>query len=185
MSLLTFCTLTVVRDMSKTAELIFRLLSEYYSLTGKRLTLSTIESATGGRISDELTNLSGISDFYQGSIIAYSNEIKTGLVGVSKETIDSYGAVSRQTAMEMAESGRATLKTDVCVSVTGIAGPSGATPQKPVGLFFIGLSADRFIRTQRHQFKGSREENKQMATEAALTMLSDYISRRIDRLKPN
>jgi len=171
--------------MSKTADLVFQLLSQYYSLTEKRLTISTIESATGGRISDQLTDLSGISDFFQGSIISYSNEIKTGLVGVNKQTIESYGAVSRQTAREMAESGRATLKTDICVSVTGIAGPSGATPQKPVGLFFLGLSADRFIRTQQHQFKGSREENKQFATEAALILFSDYISQRIEQLKPN
>ncbi len=158
--------------MSKTAERVHQLLGQYYSLTGKRLTIATVESATGGRISDELTDLPGISDFFQGSIVSYSNDIKTRIVGVNKNTLESYGAVSRQTAIEMAESGRATLGTDICVSTTGIAGPSGATPQKPVGLFFICLAADRFINTQRYRFNGSRKENKQMATEAALTLLS-------------
>jgi len=174
-----------INTMNETADTIFHSLKKYLSLTGRRLTVAAIESATGGKISDRLTNLPGISDFFTGSIVSYSNDSKTGIVGVNKQTIQSTGAVSRQTAIEMAECGRVKLKADICVSVTGIAGPSGGTAQKPVGLFFLGLSADRFIRTQKLLLTGSRDENKQAATEAALIMISDYILGRISLLQQN
>jgi nicotinamide-nucleotide amidase len=103
--------------------------------------------------------------------------VKTALLGVKKKTIDNHGAVSEQTALEMAEGGKKLLEVDVCVSDTGIAGPSGASPEKPVGLFFLGLTARDESLTQKHVFLGNRRENKRDAAEAALDMLKQYLVR--------
>jgi PncC family amidohydrolase len=156
------------------------LIREYHAKTGKMLTIGTIESATGGRVADRITNVAGSSDYFKGSVIAYSNEIKTALLGVKNETLDTYGAVSRQAALEMARGGRRLLDVDICVSDTGIAGPSGATPEKPVGLFYIGLAARDASLSQKYAFSGNREENKRDATEAALKMLKRYLLRRLN-----
>ncbi|GAI70417.1 unnamed protein product, partial [marine sediment metagenome] len=109
-------------------------------LRQKGLTLGIVESATGGLISHLITDIPGSSDYYKGSVTAYSNEVKIKVVGVKADTINKYGAVSYQVAEEMAQGGRKILATDICLADTGIAGPSGATPGKPVGLFYIGLS---------------------------------------------
>ncbi len=154
---------------------IAQLLREYHAKSGKLLTIGTVESATGGRIGDKITNVPGSSDYYKGSIVAYSNETKASIIGVKKQTLKKYGAVSPQTAIEMAEGGRKLIKVDVCVSDTGIAGPTGATPGKPVGLFYLGLSATDASLTKEYHFHGSREENKQQATEMALTLLKEYL----------
>ena len=124
--------------MAKLEAEIGRLIREYQAKTGKWLTIGTVESATGGRIADRITNVPGSSDYFKGSVVAYSNEAKIALLGVKKATIDNYGAVSEQTALEMAQGGRKLLDVDICVSDTGIAGPSGATPEKPVGLVLPG-----------------------------------------------
>jgi len=153
---------------------IAQLLREYQAKTGKLLTIGTVESATGGRISDKITNVPGSSDYYKGSIVSYSNEAKTEILGVKKQTLKKHGAVSPQTAIEMAESGRKLLKVDICISDTGIAGPTGAAPGKPVGLFYLGLSAKDTTLTQEHHFPGNREQNKQKAAEAALSLLKEY-----------
>ncbi len=97
-------------------------------LRQRGLTLGVVESATGGLISHRLTNVPGSSDYYKGSVTAYSNEAKVKVVGVKAETIDQYGAVSSQVAEEMADGGRKVLGVDICLADTGIAGPSGATP---------------------------------------------------------
>lgn len=144
-------------------------------LRKNKLTLGVVESATGGLISHRITNIPGSSDYYKGSVTTYSSEIKVKVVGVKEETIREYGAVSSQTAEEMAEGGRSLLAVDLCLSDTGIAGPSGATLGKPVGLFYIGLSSERGNRSQRHLFTGNREENKQSAAEAALALLKGYL----------
>jgi PncC family amidohydrolase len=156
-----------------------RLLREYQAKTGKSLTIGAVESATGGRIADRITNAPGSSDYFKGSVVAYSNEVKIALLGVKKATIERYGAVSEQTAREMAQGGRKVLNVDICVSDTGIAGPSGATPEKPVGLFYLGLAAIDESFSQKHVFPGNREENKRDAAEAALNMLKQYLLRRI------
>ena len=161
--------------MAELADKIAQLLREYQAKTGKLMTIGTVESATGGRIGDKITNIPGSSDYYKGSIVAYSNEVKTGIVGVEEETIESYGAVSPMTAIEMAEGGRKLLKVDICISDTGIAGPTGATPGKPVGLFYIGLSAEDATLSVEHRFRGSREKNKQKATEMALSLLIEHL----------
>jgi len=161
--------------MAELADKIAQLLREYQAKTGKLMTIGTVESATGGRIGDKITNVPGSSDYYKGSIVAYSNEVKTGIVGVEEETIESYGAVSPMTAIEMAESGRKLLKVDICISDTGIAGPAGATPGKPVGLFYIGLSAEDTTLSVERRFRGSREKNKQKVTEMALSLLIEHL----------
>jgi PncC family amidohydrolase len=158
---------------------IARLVREYQAKTGKSLTLGTVESATGGRIADRITNVAGSSDYFKGSIVSYSNEVKIALIGVKKATIENYGAVSEQTALEMAQGGRKLLNVDICVSDTGIADPSGGAPEKPVGLFYLGLAAIDKSLSQKHVFPGNREENKRDAAEAALNMLKQYLLRRI------
>jgi len=157
---------------------IARLIREYQAKTGKSLTIGAVESATGGRIADRITNVPGSSDYFKGSVVAYSNEIKIALLGVRKATIENYGAVSEQTALEMAQGGRKLLDVDICVSDTGIAGPSGATPEKPLGLFYLGLATKDESLSQKHVFPGNREKNKRDAAEAALNMLKQYLLRR-------
>ena len=159
---------------------IARLTREYQAKTGKLLTIGTVESATGGRIANRITNVPGSSDYFKGSVVAYSNEVKIALVGVKRKTIENYGAVSEQTALEMAQGGKKLLDVDICVSDTGIAGPSGGTAEEPVGLFYLGLAAGDESLSQKHIFPGNREENKRDAAEAALDMLKQYLVQCID-----
>ncbi len=98
------------------------------------------------------------------------------MVGVKQETIDRYGAVSARVAEEMAEGGKKLLAVDICISDTGIAGPGGATPEKPVGLFYLGLSHQGGTYSRQHNFTGSREQNKRDAAEAALRWLKEFLS---------
>ncbi len=144
-------------------------------LRQKGLTLGVVESGTGGLLSHLLTNVPGSSDYYKGSVTAYSNEIKIKVVGVKEETINKYGAVSHQVAEEMAQGGKGVLSADICLTDTGIAGPTGATPEKPVGLFYIGLSHQSGTYSQKHNFSGNREQNKRSAAEAALRWLKEYL----------
>ena len=144
-------------------------------LCRKGLTLGLVESATGGLISHLITGVSGSSDYYKGSITAYSNQAKISLVGVAKETIAGYGVVSPQVAEEMAQGGRRVLGADICLSDTGIAGPGGATRGKPVGLFYIGLSHKSGTCSRKHIFKGERAQNRQDAAEVALSWLREYL----------
>jgi len=156
---------------------IARLIREYQAKTGKLLTIGTVESATGGRTADRITDVPGSSDYFKGSVVAYSNEVKIALLGVKKATIKNYGVVSEQTALEMAQGGRKLLDVDICVSDTGIAGPSGDTPKKPVGLFYLGLAARDESLSQKHVFQGNREGNKRDAAEAVLNMLKQHLLR--------
>ncbi len=144
-------------------------------LRQKGLTLGVVESATGGLISHLVTNAPGSSDYYKGSVTAYSNEVKIKIVGVKEDTISKYGVVSYQVAEEMAQGGRRILTADICLADTGIAGPSGATPGKPLGLFYIGLSHQAGTYSQKHNFQGNREQNKRSTAEAALGWLKEYL----------
>jgi nicotinamide-nucleotide amidase len=155
--------------MSTTAEEIGTLLRQ------KSLSLGTVESATGGLIAHLITNVPGSSDYFRGSVVAYANEIKIKIVGVSAESIRLHGAVSPEVAEQMAAGGRRLLKTDICLSDTGIAGPGGAGPGKPAGLFYLGLASGGRVSHQRHIFRGIREENKNSAAQAALIWLLDYL----------
>ncbi len=144
-------------------------------LRQRGLTLGIVESATGGLISHLITSVPGSSDYYNGSITAYSKKVKIKIVGVKSDTINKYGAVSQQVAEEMAQGGRGVLASDVCLADTGIAGPTGATPEKPVGLFYIGLSHRGGTYSQKHYFQGNREENKRSTAGAALDWLKEYL----------
>lgn len=146
-----------------------------FLLRRQGLTLGVVESATGGWLSHRITNVPGSSDYYRGSITAYSNQIKVNLVGVAGETINEYGAVSSPVVEEMARGGRKVLAVDICLADTGIAGPGGETPGKPVGLFYIGLSHGTESYSRQHNFRGSREENKEEAATAALNWLREYL----------
>ncbi len=144
-------------------------------LRQKGLTLGVVESATGGLISHLITNVPGSSDYYKGSVTAYSNEVKIKVIGVKEDTINKYGAVSYQVAEEMAQGGRKVLAVDICLADTGTAGPGGATQEKPVGLFYIGLSGPSGTYSQKHNFSGNREQNKRDAAEAILSWLKEYL----------
>jgi len=144
-------------------------------LRNKRLSLGIVESATGGLISHLITGVAGSSDYYKGSITAYSNDIKIKLVGVSEATIERYGAVSPQVAEEMAAGGRPVLGADICLSDTGIAGPGGATGGKPAGLFYISLSHGPETLSRKYLFKKDRAGNKKAAAEAAINWLKQYL----------
>lgn len=141
-----------------------------------RLTLGIVESATGGLISHLITNVPGSSDYFKGSVTAYANETKIKVIGVKAETLKKYGSVSPQVAEEMAQGGRKALAVDICIADTGIAGPGGATPGKAVGLFYIGLAHRGGSFSRKHEFHGSREENKQSAAAAALQWLKEYLN---------
>ena len=145
-------------------------------LRRKGLTLGVVESASGGLISHLITDVPGSSGYYRGAVIAYSDGVKAKVVGVREDTISKYGAVSYQVAEEMAQSGRRILAADICLADTGIAGPGGATPEKPAGLFYIGLSHQTGTYSQKHNFRGSREQNKRDAAEAALGWLKEYLT---------
>ena len=144
-------------------------------LRQKNLTLGVVESATGGLISHLITNVPGSSDYFKGGITAYSNEAKIKVLGVRESTIKRYGAVSAETAGEMAQGGRKVLGADICLSDTGIAGPGGETPEKRAGLFFIGLSHKSGTESRKHIFPGGREKNKQDAASAVLNWLKEYL----------
>ncbi len=144
-------------------------------LRAKGLTLGTVESGTGGLVSHFITNVPGSSDYFLGGIVSYANEVKTKLAGVKSATLKKYGAVSPLVAEEMAAGGRKTLKVDICVSDTGIAGPGGATPDKPVGLFYIGLACPSGVFNKRFVFSGTREEIKLAVADAALDWVKEYL----------
>ena len=169
--------------MLKLESQVAELLRTYAGATGTLLSIGTAESASGGRIADRITNVAGSSDYYRGSVVSYSNEVKTGLLGVKASTLARHGAVSPETAMEMALGGRRLLKVDVCISDTGIAGPGGAAQGKPVGLFYMGLAADDTSLSRRHVFHGDREKNKGLATSAALEMFRDYLKGRLQKAR--
>lgn len=144
-------------------------------LRHRALTLGVVESATGGLLSHLITDVPGSSDYYKGSITAYSNEIKNRVVGVRLSTLKKYGAVSPQVAEEMASGGRRVLAVDICFSDTGIAGPGGAVPGKPVGLFYLGLACQDGVFNRKLELRGDRAENKLAAAIAALDWLKEYL----------
>lgn len=144
-------------------------------LKKKGLKIATAESCTGGMLANLLTNISGSSEYFDRGIVSYSNRAKIELLGVKEETLERYGAVSEQTAREMAEGVRERSKVDIGISTTGIAGPTGGTKDKPVGLVYIGISTKEKTIVRKFLFKGSRIENKESACNAALSMLLEIV----------
>jgi nicotinamide-nucleotide amidase len=148
------------------------------ALRNKGLTVCAAESCTGGLVMHRLTNIPGSSAYVVGGVVAYSNAIKQSLLNVKQGTLIAYGAVSEQTAAEMALGARALLKADIAVSVTGIAGPDGGTAEKPVGLTYIGVSAgDDILTVQRHIWSGDREAVKAASADAALQLILDTVAK--------
>ncbi len=144
------------------------------------LTLATAESCTGGLVGHLLTNIPGSSVYYLGGVVSYANSAKVGLLGVAEQTLLDFGAVSAETALEMARGVRARLGTDLGVSVTGIAGPGGGTPQKPVGLVWIGLSAPWEERAVCYTWQGDRVGNKEASAQAALALVLETLELHFD-----
>lgn len=144
-------------------------------LRESNLTLATAESCTGGLLGHLITNVPGSSDYYMGGMVTYSNDAKERLLGVNPETLESHGAVSRETVLEMAQGARLAFDAELGISISGVAGPAGGTPEKPVGLVWIGLSATRYARAWEHHFPGNRLEVKQQSALAALQHLIDYV----------
>ncbi len=141
----------------------------------RRATLSVAESCTGGLIAHRITNVSGSSDYFEMGIVSYSNRSKVELLNVPSSQIDRYGAVSHQVAEKMARGVRLRAKTDIGLATTGIAGPLGGTPQKPVGTVFIGLDHEGGTEVRAFHFKGNREEIKEKASQKGLEMLMEYL----------
>lgn len=152
-----------------------KLVVEYHNKTGKSLTIATAESATGGKIAAKLTSVPGSSAYFRGAMVAYCNEIKINVLGVKRATIEKYGAVSQETAIEMAHGARVLLNVDICISDTGIAGPTRSGTNKLIGLFYIGLSSNYKNVCKKIMLSGSREENRESVTEAALELLNQYL----------
>lgn len=148
-------------------------------LRQRRLTLAVAESCTGGLIGHRITNVPGSSDYYQGSVTAYSYDVKELILNVRHDTLYRHGAVSEQTAQEMAQGVRCALRADVGLSVTGIAGPGGGTAEKPVGLIYIALAVPDGGWVERYMWHGDRLENKRRSAEAALDLLRRYLEDRL------
>lgn len=138
--------------------------------------LAIAESCTGGLIGHRITNISGSSTYYLGSITAYAYRAKVRLLGVSWDTLEKFGAVSEETVSEMAKGIRHALAADIGLSVSGIAGPTGGTPEKPVGYTWIGLSTPQGILTLQHNAGGNRIENKEEVAQVALEFLYTFLS---------
>ncbi len=164
----------MVTKLDKTAENVVQLLKAH------GLTAATAESCTGGLISAELTSVSGSSDVFGFGVCTYANEAKMKLLGVKAETLDTVGAVSEETAVQMAEGVRKLSGADIAVSVTGIAGPTGGTAEKPVGTVYIGCSMEGRTLAVRYLFTGkvfpeAKDSREAVRYETALTALDTII----------
>jgi PncC family amidohydrolase len=140
------------------------------------LKLVLAESCTGGLLGSHITDVPGSSEYFLGGVVAYAYEAKVACLGVSWDTLNTKGAVSRETVLEMAHGVRALMKADIAVAVSGIAGPGGGTPEKPVGTTWIGLVTAKAELAQLFHFSAEdREKNKVLAVDAALQLLLDYL----------
>lgn len=138
--------------------------------------LATAESCSGGLIAHRLTNVAGSSSYFLGGVVSYSNAAKTAMLGVSEASLIAHGAVSETVAREMAEGARARFGADYAVACTGIAGPSGGTPEKPVGLVYIGVAGPKGTRVVRRQFEGDRAHIKEQTADQALGLVLEAMT---------
>lgn len=139
------------------------------------LRVATVESCTGGLVGHVITEVPGSSTYYVGGFVTYSDELKRETVGVPHDVLAAHGAVSAQVAMAMASGGRARTGADFAVAVTGIAGPDGGSPSKPVGLTYVAVADAIGVAVRRHLWTGDRSENKRRSAAAALDLLLDRI----------
>lgn len=145
-------------------------------LKQRRKTLSTAESCTGGYIAHLITSHSGSSQFFLGTVVSYANEVKRAVLGVQEATLSSFGAVSEQTVSEMALGALKALKTDYAIATSGIMGPEGGTPDKPVGTVWIAVAGPKGVRARKHFFRFDRRRNIELAATTALNMLRVYLA---------
>ena len=145
----------------------------------RKQSLVTAESCTGGLIASRITDVPGSSVYFLGGIVAYSYEVKASLLGVSWDTLNNNGAVSRETVIEMACGARKVLGADIAVSVSGIAGPGGGTLAKPVGTVWVGLSTPSGEEARHFVWDGDRVRNKYLSSEAALQFVLDYLEGKV------
>lgn len=146
-------------------------------LKGKGITLAVAESCTGGMIGHLITNVPGSSEYFSGGVIAYANEVKVEVLGVSPATLETFGAVSKETVLEMAKGIRALLNADIGISVSGIAGPDGGTKEKPVGTVWIGLGTPNYDQAKGFLFSGDRESIKQQAALSAMEIAIRHLTK--------
>ena len=168
-------TLTQLRELSQ---------SLGQQLTQADLRMALAESCTGGLIASILTDIPGSSHYVQGGVVAYSNFAKMHVLGVRAETLEAHGAVSPETAQEMARGARALLQASLAVAVTGIAGPGGGTPEKPVGLVYVHLAAEDVDWGEMHIWPFDRLGNKRATVAAALRLALRYVQERSTRVDP-
>ena len=145
------------------------------ALKSKNLKIAVAESCTGGLISHRITNIPGSSDYFELGIVVYSNTSKMRLLGVPKIILESFGAVSQETAKAMAEGIKKSSGCQIGLAVTGIAGPGGGTPSKPVGLVYIGLASNRSTIVREFRFQGLRQEIKNQSAEEALKLVLELL----------
>ena len=145
-------------------------------LIEKNITVSTAESCTGGSLGKIITSVPGASSIYGYGFITYANEAKENLLGVSHKTLADFGAVSYQTAREMAEGARRVSKSDIAVSTTGIAGPGGGTDEKPVGLVYIAISSENGTSYKKLNLSGSRDCIRQSTCDHVFRLIEENIS---------
>ena len=139
-----------------------------------QFTIATAESCTGGLIGNRITEVPGSSNVYKGSIVAYSNSVKINNLGIDKNNLEKYGAVSREIAGEMARQVRKTFNSKIGVSTTGIAGPGGGTKEKPIGLVYVALSSKEDLVIKKYHFHSNRNKNKIRSSQAVLKIIQDY-----------
>lgn len=144
-------------------------------MTEKKLTIAVAESCTGGLIADRLTDVSGSSVYFERGLVTYSNEAKIQLLGVPADILEKHGAVSEETARAMAEGVRKLAGTNLGLSSTGIAGPTGGTKEKPVGTVYIALTDGEKTVCRHYAYRWDRRRNKLISSEAALMMLRNYL----------
>ncbi|MBV2167928.1 MAG: CinA family protein [Bdellovibrio sp.] len=148
------------------------------SLRDQKLTVSFAESCTGGALSAFMTEQPGVSDIFLGSVVSYSNEAKVDLLGVRRDTLMQEGAVSEAVARQMAHGVRRQLKTEWSVAITGIAGPSGGTPTKPVGTVCFAIAGPNFESSRKEFFSGDRKAIQQTSVDYAVAWLVQILDRK-------
>lgn len=145
-------------------------------LRARKQLLATAESCSGGLIAHRLTNTPGSSQYFLGGVVSYSNKAKAALLGVQQESLNRYGAVSETVAREMAEGALKRFESDWAVACTGIAGPDGGTPDKPVGLVYIAVAGMSGTKVERCQFEGDRMSIKQQTADRALALVLEALA---------
>ncbi len=145
-------------------------------LLANHLTVAVAESCTGGLLGTYITNIPGSSAYFEGGVIAYSDKVKGQVLGVPTDILEQYGAVSPEAAVAMAKGARLLLRTDLALATTGIAGPSGGTPNKPVGLVYVALASASGTTSKKYCWPGDRRQNREWSAKAALVLLHDHLA---------